>query len=177
MVKSKYYILLLKFYYYHYVLLILFYFILINNSLIDVGGAIGDISTKFWKEILNYETENGKLFLAENDYILLNNDSNILQSDYLFQLGKVMFWSFIHRGAWPTWLHPFHINFIMEQNINTVEIFEKLQPSLFELANKINFDYSAYNEIKDWWSNYRDIDVVSIVNLIIYLLFYFVLDY
>ena len=75
---------------------------------------------------MNYETEEGKLFLEENDYKILNNNLNILQKDYLFVLGKVLFWSFIHGGAWPTWLHPFHISFITEQNIDTAKIFEEL---------------------------------------------------
>jgi len=126
-----------------------------------------DVSTKFWEELMNYETEDVKLFLEGSDYKLLNNDLILLQNDNLFVLGKILFWSFIHRGTWPTWFHPFHINFIMEHNVNTIEIFKKLQPNLFRLANQINVDNSAYNEIKEWWSDYRNIDVVSIVNLII----------
>jgi hypothetical protein len=126
-----------------------------------------DISTKFWEELTNYEIEDVKLFLEGNDYKLLNNDLILLQNDNLFVLGKILFWSFIHKGAWPTWLHPFHINFLMEHNVDTIEIFKELHPNLFRIANKINVDNSAYNEIKEWWSNYRDINVVSIVNLII----------
>ena len=57
---------------------------------------------------------------------MTTNNLNILQKDYLFVLGKVLFWSFIHGGAWPTWLHPFHISFITEQNIDTAKIFEEL---------------------------------------------------
>ncbi len=108
--------------------------------------------------------EHGNLFLEDNDFKLLNYNTDILQYDYLFILGKILFWSFIHGGAWPTWLHPFHINFIMENSINTVETFEELQPNLYQLAKQISVDNSTYNEIKDWWSNYRNIGVVSIIN-------------
>ncbi len=52
----------------------------------------------------------------------------------------------------------------MENSINTVETFEELQPNLYQLAKQISVDNSTYNEIKDWWSNYRNIGVVSIIN-------------
>ena len=136
----------------------------LGSVVIDIGGGIREISTKFWEELMNYEVDNEKLFLDHgNDYKLLNNNPKILQSDHLFVLGKILFWMFIHGGAWPTWLHPFHINFIMEKDINTVEIFEELQPNLCKLAKKITVDNSSYDEIKNWWINYRDIGVVSIV--------------
>ncbi len=115
---------------------------------------------------MEYETEFGKLFLNDKNYNLLNYNSEILDNDYLFILGKILFWSFIHGGAWPTWFHPFQINFIVENNIDTIKIFKELQPHLYELAKKINTDNSAYNEIRNWWSNYRDIGIVSIINFI-----------
>jgi len=85
--------------------------------------------------------EHGNLFLEDNDFKLLNYNTDILQYDYLFILGKILFWSFIHGGVW--WLHPFHINFIMENSINTVETFEELQPNLSQLAKQISIDNST----------------------------------
>jgi hypothetical protein len=119
---------------------------------------------------MQYETEHGKLFLEDNDFKLLNHNPDILQDDSIFILGKILFWSFIHEGAWPIWIHPFHIDFVMENSIDTVEIFKDLQPNLHQLAKQISINNSTYREIKDWWSNYRNIGIVGIINLI-YLLF------
>ena len=148
----------------------LFYFNYFNNSLIDIGGGIRDVTTKFWEELMQYEMEHGKLFLEDNDSKLLNHDPDILKSDQIFLLGKILFWSFIHEGAWSAWIHPFHINFIMEISINIVEIFNELQPNLYQLAKQISIDNSTYKEIKDWWTNYRNIGIVSIIDLIIFII-------
>ena len=93
-----------------------------------------DVSTKFWEELMNYETEDVKLFLEGSDYKLLNNDLILLQNDNLFVLGKILFWSFIHRGTWPTWFHPFHINFIME-----LEFFGTVSEFSFKCINDLYY--------------------------------------
>jgi hypothetical protein len=143
-----------------------------NNSIIDTGAAIRDVTTKFWEQIAQYETDYENLFLEDSNFKLLNHNPNILKDDCLFLVGKILFWSFIHEGSWPTWLHPFHINFIMENSINVVEIFEELQPNLYQLAKQIVINNSTYNEIKDWWSNYRNIGVVSIIYQVNFILLF-----
>ena len=82
-----------------------------------------------------------------------------MKFDFLYLTGKILFWSFIHGGAWPTWLHLYHINFFLGLEIEVIDIFHEIQQNLFEIGNQIKTDNSVYDQIKDWWSNYRNIGV------------------
>lgn len=117
--------------------------------------------------MLNYNTDGGILFAGDN-YKYVDHDPAHLEFDFLYLTGKILCWTLIHGGAWPTWLHPYHINFFLGLEINFIEIFQEIQPNLYKIANQIKTDNSVYNQIKDWWSNYRNIGV-SIINNCIYL--------
>jgi len=64
-------------------------------SVTDTGGAFRQITSTFWNQIYSDE----KYF----------TDGIIDASQESFVLGKLLFWTLLHRGLWPQWLHKLHI--------------------------------------------------------------------
>ena len=107
---------------------------------------------------MRYNTDSGILFIGDN-YKYVDHSPTHLEFDFIYLTGKILFWTLIHGGAWPVWLHPYHINFFLGFKINFIDIFQEIQPNLYKIANQIKTDNSVYNQIKDWWLNYRNMGV------------------
>lgn len=49
----------------------------------------------------------------------------------------MLFWCFIHNGAWPHWLDNFHFKFMFDMHVDYLGIVEYLQPSVYKIIEKI----------------------------------------
>ena len=120
-------------------------------SVTDTGGAFCQITSIFWNEIYSNE----KYF----------TDGIIDASQESFVLGKLLFWTLLHCGLWPQWLHRLHIQYLIDEKIDVVNILKQCNPIVYQLYRHLmSSNSNSKNSLQNWISN-REIDVSLILSL------------
>src|SRR5688572_14220309 len=80
-------------------------------------------------------------------------------------IGKILFWTVLHSGYWPQWLNKMHIMYILEEQIDSINVLKSHNKKLHTLYSKITANSPNWrNEFKEWVKNR---DIVSIYILYI----------
>jgi hypothetical protein len=116
------------------------------NRVIDAGGVFMHVTQQLWDQIKDYD-DLQLLFVTNNDTSIISSNPFFLHSKAFFYLGKMLFWSLIHDGAWPHWLNKFHFRYIFEMKINYIQILEEIQPLVFEITKSIE---KINEELRPW---------------------------
>jgi hypothetical protein len=114
--------------------------ILIKFSAIDTGGIFRSVTQSFFDEIKKFVFEKlgaTKIIDNENGHYFLNNDIILYVNNYYFIFGKILFWTLLHHGSWPHYLHQYLFKILFEENINYVDVANSLSPSLKNLISKL----------------------------------------
>jgi len=102
------------------------------------------VTQHFWDQIRDYTFEdcgNIKLFdtifdTNDENYLVISNPL-VIYTQKLEFIGKMLFWCLIHDGAWPHWMDNFHFKFMFEMHINYIQIIKYLQPSIYNVIERI----------------------------------------
>ena len=129
----------------------------------DIGGVFMHVTQQFWDQIKDYECAefgNASLFIPQDDTYIISSNPLLLHSNNFIILGKLLFWSLIHNGAWPHWLHKFHFKLIFKIDINHIQILREVQPQIYEIIRNIeNFNEELRPGrilgLKDWGIEYN----------------------
>ena len=93
------------------------------------------VTQQCWDQIKN--NDEFPLFISNDNNYVISSNPLLLRSKEFITLGKLLFWSLIHNGAWPHWLHKFHFKYMFEMNINYIQILKEIQPNIFEITKMI----------------------------------------
>ncbi|CAH1769586.1 12465_t:CDS:2, partial [Entrophospora sp. SA101] len=132
------------------------YFIVPSEDVIDTGGGFRDATHKLWEDLRNKGLKNNSLELIGN-YIFLAENQTSIGDKFGFILGKLLIWCLLHGGAWPSWLHPMHLHYICDKNINYIEIFKELNPNIYNCIKKLESgDNSHFKDVIDYAKHYNE---------------------
>ncbi|CAB5396266.1 unnamed protein product [Rhizophagus irregularis] len=81
--------------------------VLVLEDVTDTGGVFRQITSTFWNKVLECD-----LYFT-NGIIDNTTESHIL--------GKMLFWTILHCGLWPQWLHKLHIQYFIDEKIDVGE--------------------------------------------------------
>jgi len=74
-------------------------------------------------------------------------------------LGKLLFWTLLHRGLWPQWLHKLHIQYLIDEKIDVVNILKQYNPIVYKLYRHLmSSNSNLKNSLQNWISN-REVNV------------------
>jgi hypothetical protein len=114
--------------------------ILIKFSAIDAGGIFRSVAQSFFDEIKTFIFEKlgaTKIIDNENGYYFLNNDIILYVNNYYYIFGKILFWTLLHNGSWPHYLHQYLFKILFGEDINYIDVANSLSPSLKNLISKL----------------------------------------
>ena len=105
----------------------------------------------------------GKLFDGDHLFLIQQN-SNIIEWEYPKLFGKMLFWCFVHSGAWPKWLDPLHLQYIIngETSINCLNALSEHIPYLYNLVKDISENSESRISRKtdiEYWTQHNGINV------------------
>ena len=121
------------------------FFFSFKFSVTDTGGAFRQITSTFWNQIYSDE----KYF----------TDEIIDASQESFVLGKLLFWTLLHRGLWPQWLHKLHIQYLIDEKIDVVNILKQYNPIVYKLYHHLmSSNSNLKNSLQNWICN-REVNV------------------
>lgn len=92
------------------------------------------VTQQFWDQLKDHEIS---FFNFNNDLSIISPNPILLNTKKLVLLGKILFWCFIHNGAWPHWLHKFHFQFMFDMDINYIHVLKEISPQVYEITRSI----------------------------------------
>jgi len=128
--------------------------------MVDTGGGFRDATEFFWEKLKVDNFDGGRLFDDGENVLFMkyNNESNVWK--YPETIGKALFWCWIHQGAWPTWIHPMHLTYIIdgENQINVIDVLKEYIPYLYNFVIELQTN-SRNNNTLILWANSRNVRV------------------
>nr|CAG8546384.1 9550_t:CDS:2 [Entrophospora candida] len=113
---------------------------IIGENVIDSGGAFREMTQYFWDNIEFLQPEWFNNGMIAEDMIVVD--------EMPLYLGKLMFWCFIHHGAWPKWFDPFQIEYIMGAPIDVNERLKEKNRYLYKIFSGLK------NQDEVWLNNF-----------------------
>jgi len=113
----------------------------------------------------------GKIFdecITESLVIVPN--SILLHHNAYYHLGRLIFWCLIHELPFPTWLHEFHFNYIMDFSLDYNTLLQETNKTISNMVEKIQSNENNINEISELeeWALHRNIQVYLLYKNIFY---------
>ncbi|RHZ82391.1 hypothetical protein Glove_109g44 [Diversispora epigaea] len=116
---------------------------LINEVDIDASGIIHDILQNFWN-ILAIPDNFNRIFMAgkifdecTTESLIIVPNSILLHHNVYYHLGRLIFWCLIHKLPFLTWLHKFHLNYIMNFSLNYNTLLQETNKTISNMVEKI----------------------------------------
>jgi hypothetical protein len=134
--------LILMIYVFVFVLNIFLYY---KFSVTDTGGAFRQVTSIFWDKI----HECGLYF---TNGIIENTTES-------YTLGRMLFWTILHCGLWPQWLHKLHIQNFINEKIDVVNVLKTTNPIIYRLYRQLTHNNIGVNKSLNEYLNNREIDV------------------
>ncbi|PKY58929.1 hypothetical protein RhiirA4_481259 [Rhizophagus irregularis] len=127
--------------------------ICLDENVVDTGGVFRELTATFWQRIKSQDFLGGKLF-DDDEVCLIQQNETLIEWQYASTIGKLLFWSWIHLGSWPKWLHQIHLQYAIN-GIDLVmcsNILRDRIPYLYHLVNDIKETYrdERQEDIKHW---------------------------
>ncbi|EXX71212.1 hypothetical protein RirG_080450 [Rhizophagus irregularis DAOM 197198w] len=117
--------------------------VLVLEDVTDTGGVFRQIISTFWNKVLECD-----LYFT-NGIIDNTTESHIL--------GKMLFWTILHCGLWPQWLHKLHIQYFIDEKIDVVNVLKTTNHNVYRLYRQIKHNIDAKKSLNVYLSN-REID-------------------
>jgi hypothetical protein len=80
-----------------------------------------------------------------------------------YTLGKLLFWTLLHYGLWPQWLHKMHLQYFMEEKIEFANILKENSPIIYRIYRQLMAKSSDSNKLLHDWVQNREINVSIIL--------------
>ena len=119
----------------------------------------------FWDDIRFKEVHGGRLFDGE-DVMLISYNKGSDDWKYGEIIGKGLLWCWLHQGSLPKWLHPMHLQYVIEgkENIDCMDILSEYQRSIYNFVNDICLNLHDPENLITWFQN-RNINEIEVLNI------------